>query len=147
MEDDHSSHVRVEPDEAAFELVTVGDRRQVVGGPRRVEGNQRDIDPVAPQPAGLVDAGTNEQAMQPGIEASRVPQRGQITPGPDQRVLDGVGGLLRIPKDEPGGGIQPGDRGACQLGEGVMIASPRSLHEVSLHLAPRRWRDRGGHAR
>ena len=38
-----------------------------------------------------------------------------------------------IPEDEPGGGIQAGDRGACQLGEGVMIALPRSLHEVSLH--------------
>ena len=76
--------------------------------------------------------------MQPGIEPVRVPKRGQITPGSDERVLDGVLGLFGIPEHEPGGGIQAGDRGACQLGEGVMIASPCSLHEVSLHHAPRR---------
>jgi hypothetical protein len=28
-----------------------------------------------------------------------------------------------------------------------MIARPRSLHEVSLHHAPRRWRDLRGRAR
>jgi hypothetical protein len=45
--------------------------------------------------------------MQPGIELRRVAQRGQITPGPDECVLHGVGGLFGIPEDEPGGGIQP----------------------------------------
>src|SRR5689334_4985742 len=71
-----------------------------------------------------------------------IAERGQITPGSDERVLDGVLGLFRVPKDQPGGGVEPGDRGACQLSEGVMIAPLRSLHEVSLHLAPRRWRHR-----
>ena len=80
--------------------------------------------------------------MEPGVEAIGIPERGQITPGADERVLDGVLRLFRVPEDEPGGGVQPGDRGACQHGEGVMVASPRSLHEVSLHLAPRRWRGR-----
>jgi hypothetical protein len=79
--------------------------------------------------------------MQPGIESVGIAQRGQITPGPDERVLHRVLGLFDIPEHEPGGRIQTGDRGACQLGEGVMIALPRSLHEVSLHHAPRRWRD------
>ena len=75
--------------------------------------------------------------MQPGIEAVRVPKRGQIAPGPDERVLHGVGGLVGVPEDEPGGGVEARDRGACQRGEGVMIAPPCSLHEVSLHVAPR----------
>ena len=100
------------------------------------------VDAMAPEPARLIDAGADEQPVDPGIEAVRVPERGQITPGSDERVLDGVLGLFDIPEHEPGGGIQTGDRGACQLGEGVMIAPLRSLHEVSLHLAPRRWRDR-----
>ena len=86
---------------------------------------------MAPEPARLIDAGTDEQPVEPGVEAIGVAQRGQITPGPDERVLDGVLGLFRVPEDEPGGGIQPGDRGACQLGEGVMIAlsalAPRGL--------------------
>ena len=51
-------------------------------------------------------------------------------PGTDERVLDGVRRAIRIPEHEPGGRVEAGDRGACQLGEGVMIALPRSLHEV-----------------
>jgi hypothetical protein len=58
-------------------------------------------------------------------------------PGSDERVLHGVLGLLRIPKDEAGGSIQAIDRGACQRGKGVMIAPSSSLHEFSLHDAPR----------
>jgi hypothetical protein len=73
--------------------------------------------------------------VKPRIEPLGVAERGQITPGPYERILDGVGGLFGIPKDQPGGGIQTGDRGAGKLGEGVMIAPPRSLHEVSLHHA------------
>ena len=41
-----------------------------------------------------------------------------------------------IPEHEPGGRVEAGDRGACQHGEGVMIALPRSHHEVSRHHAP-----------
>ena len=90
---------------------------------------------MASDPARLIDAGADEQPMEPGVEAVGIAERGQITPGADERVLDGVLGLVGIPEDEPGGAIQSGDRGACQLGEGVMIALPRSLHEVSLHVA------------
>ena len=86
---------------------------------------------MAPQPARLIDAGADEQPVEPGVEAVRVAQRGQVTPGSDERLLDGVLGLVGVPEDEPGGGIQAGDRGACQLGEGVMIApsalAPRGL--------------------
>ena len=107
-----------------------GDRRGAI------EGRQFDVDAMTPEPARLIDAGADEQPVEPGVEAFRVPQRGQITPGSDERVLHGVLGLFGVPEDEPGGGIQSGDRGACQLGEGVMIARPRSLHEVSLHRRP-----------
>ena len=78
---------------------------------------------MAPEPARLIDTGAHDQPVEPGVEAVRVPQRGQITPGSDERVLDGVLGLFGIPEDQPGGRVQAGDRGACQLGEGVMIAS------------------------
>ena len=83
----------------------------------------------------------DEQAVEPGVEPIGVAQRGQVTPGPDERLLDGVLGLVGIAQDEPGGSVQPEERGACQRGEGVMIASSRSLHEL-LHLAPRRRHDR-----
>ena len=95
-----------------------------------------DIEATAAGPPDLVDAGVDDQATQPGVESVRVAQRGQITPGTDERVLDGVRRAIGIPEHEPGGRIEAGDRGACQLGEGVMIASPRSLHEVSRHHGP-----------
>ena len=92
------------------------------------------------------DAGAVEQAVEPGVETVGAAQRGQVTPGPDERLLDGVLGLVGIAQDEPGGGIQPEERGACQRGEGVMIAPSRSLHEFQLHLAPQRRRGRRDHA-
>src|SRR3954451_6063847 len=73
--------------------------------------------------------------MEPGVEARRVPQRGQVSPRPDERLLDGVLGLIGVAKDEPGGGVQPEDRGSCKRCEGVMIASPRPFHELLLHIA------------
>ena len=122
--------------------VAVLDRRYVIDDRGDRDGGQINVEPVSSEPARLIDTGVDEQPMQPGIEPLRIAQRGQITPGPDERVLHGVLGLFDVPEHEPGGAIQPGDRGACQLGEGVMIALPRSLHEVSLHHAPRRWHDR-----
>src|SRR3954451_10763652 len=91
---------------------------------------------MAPEPARLIDAGAVQQSVEPGVEAVWAAQRGQVTPGPDERLLDGVLGLVGIAQDEPGGGIQPEERGACQLGEGVMIAPSRSLHESLLHQRP-----------
>jgi hypothetical protein len=105
-----------------------------------------DVEVTAPNAPDLIDAGIHQQPMQPGVEPIRVAQRGQITPGTNKRVLDGVRRAIRIPEHEPGGRVEARDRGACQLGEGVMIALPCSLHEVSRHHALRRWRDSGGRA-
>ena len=137
MKDDKRSLLRIEASKASIELIAVGNGRQAVV--RGVEWNlgQLDIEPVPSQPPGFVDTGPDEQAVEPGVEAFRVAERGQITPGLDERVLDGVPGLFPIPEDESSGGIEAVDRGACQHGKGVMIASPRSLHEFPLHLAPR----------
>ena len=138
MQDDHGSHLRSEPDEAAFELVAVRDGRLVAGSRRNraADIDEFDVDAMAPQPACLIDAGTHEQAVKPRVERFRVAQRGQITPGPDEGVLHRVLGLFNVPEDQPGGGVQPGDRGACQRGKGVMVASPCSLHEIPLHGSP-----------
>ena len=122
------------------------DRRLDAGDGGRVEVRKLDIDAMAPEPSRLIDTGVDEQPVEPRVEAVRIPQRGQVAPGADERVLHGVLCLFGIPEDEPGGRVQTGDRGACQLGEGVMIARPRSLHEVSLHHAPRRWRGPPGRA-
>ena len=147
MQDDERPRIRLEAEESAFDLVAVRDGRLDAGDGGRMKVRELDVDAMAPKPSRLIDAGMDEHPMHPGVEEVRIPQRGQVAPGADERVLHGVLGLFGIAEDEPGGRVQTGDRGACQLGEGVMIALPRSLHEVSLHHAPRRWRGRRGHAR
>ena len=86
--------------------------------------------------ASLRQAFDEAVAVKPGVETIRVAQRAQVAPGPDERLLDRVLGLFGIAQDQPGGGVEPGDRGGCKRGKGVMIAPPRSLHEISLHGSP-----------
>ena len=56
----------------------------------------------------------------------------QVSPGRDEAVLDRVSRELVVPKDQVGRRVQPRDGHAGELGEGVMIAVPRSNHESSL---------------
>lgn len=85
--------------------------------------------------------------MQPGVEAIEVAQSGQVPPAADERLLDGVLRAVWVLEDESGRGVQSTDRGACQHGEGVMIALACPLHEVSLHDRPWVSRDRSGRVR
>ena len=108
VQDDDGSLLGVQPDEAAFDLVAIGDQRLMVGGNRRVKWGDRQVDPMAAQTPSLVDARTNKKPVEPAVEAVRIPKRGQITPGSHQRVLYRVGRLFGVPEDEPGGGIRGG---------------------------------------
>jgi succinyl-CoA synthetase beta subunit len=142
MKDDERPPFRLEAAESALELVAVdhdGVRVVLVG---MVDRGQLHVEAVSPQAAHLVDAGSIEQAGQPGIEAPDIAKRRKIPPRTDERLLDGVLGLVGVTEDEPGGGVEPEDRGSCKRGEGVMIAPSRSFHEFPLHVAPRRWPDR-----
>src|SRR4051812_6646131 len=91
---------------------------------------------MRPAPPLLVPTGVQEEPVEPGVEAVDVAQCRQIPPAPDERLLDGVLGQVGIAEDEARGGIQSTDRGACEHGEGVMIASSRPLHEIPPHAGP-----------
>ena len=146
MQDDEGPLLGLEPVEAAFELVAVNQHRRVVADGRHVDRSKLDVDAMTPEPARLIDAGADEQPVEPGVESIGGPQRGQVPPGTHERLLDGVLGLVGVTQDEPGGRVQPEDRGANQHGEGVMIAPARPFHEIQLHHAPRRRRGRRGDA-
>jgi hypothetical protein len=135
MEDDEGSLFRLQASEATFKLVALRgqDRRVFDGG--ALERRQFDVEPMPSRTPCLVQTRPDEEAVDPAVERVGVPKRGQITPGPDERVLHRVLRLVRIPKDQSRGGIQTMDRGACQRRKGVMIAPLRSLHEFSLHVA------------
>ena len=87
-----------------------------------------------PAPAATqdVDAGADEQTVDPGIEPVGVAQPRQVPPGADQGFLDRVSRELAIPEDEPGSRVQPRDSRAGKHREGVMIAPLRLFHETSL---------------
>ncbi len=74
--------------------------------------------------AGRVDAGTDGQPVQPGVEPVRVAQPGDVPPCPDHRLLDGIARELRVPGDESGRRVQPRNAPSGQHGEGVMVAPP-----------------------
>jgi hypothetical protein len=142
VKDDESPRLRLEAAEATLELVAVGHDGGLVVRGRVIDRGQVHIEAVTPKAACLVDAGAIEQSVEPSVEARRAAQGWQVAPGADERLLDGVLRLVGVTKDEPGGRIQPEDRGSCKRGEGVMIASSSSFHEILLHVAPRRRRGR-----
>src|SRR6188508_3729639 len=74
----------------------------------------------------------HEEAVEPCVEPLRIAQPGEALPGPDEALLDRVARELRVPEDQPGRRVQPRDRPADEHGEGVMIASSRTVHEFSL---------------
>src|SRR6185369_17302009 len=117
VQDDERPRFRLELRKGALELVAVDDRRRAVRDGRRGDRIDPDVESVSAETARFVDARSNDEAPCPGVEAIRIPKGGQITPDPDERVLDGVLSLFGVTEDEVGDGSQLGDRGACQLSE------------------------------
>ena len=99
---------------------------------RRVDVGELDLDDPALAASCEVDAGVDDQPMQPGIEPVGFAKARKVPPGPDESVLDRVACELRVPEDQAGRPVQPHDGRAGELGEGVMIALPRALDEPSL---------------
>ena len=135
VKDDHGAVFRLEMADATLDQVAVGRGRLGVRHRERMDLGELDLDASALGRPELIAAGVEEEPVEPRLEAIGVAQAGQVPPAPDERLLDGVLRAVGIPEDESGRGVQSTDRGACQQGEGVMIALPRPLHEVSLHVA------------
>ena len=124
----------LETSQGAIEEIAIGDLAGVVQRFGEVDRGELDFDDAAPALAGEVDAGVRHEAVQPVVERLRVTQPRQAAPRPDQGLLDGVLGQFRVAKDEAGRGIQARAGRADELGEGVPVAPPCSLHEFrSVH--------------
>ncbi len=138
MQDDDRTPFGFETCERLAEQLTVGELVRGIARAVGVEVRQLDLDRPAAPPPDEVEACMGEQSMQPRVEPVRVAKSGQVTPGADEGVLDGVMRKLRITDHEPRGPIQA-DRGAPrERREGVVIAPPRLLDEPSLvHRSPR----------
>ena len=124
--------VGLEPSERPVELVAIGDPSRIVVGGRFEDGLDADLDHPPLAAPDEIDAGPDHEAVEPVVERRGVTQPRQAAPGPDERLLDGILGQLRVAEDEPGGGVQARAGGADEIGEGVPVALPRSVHESDL---------------
>ena len=124
VQDDDARHPRVEAPERRVEQVAIGDgggrvrRRR----PMRWAISSTSIGRATPT-ACHVDAGMDDEPMEPGIEPIGIAKLGQVPPGADEPLLDRVARELRVAEDQPGCRVQPRDGRADEHGEGVMIAS------------------------
>ena len=132
MEHDDRAPAGLECPQAAVEEVAIDHRRREVAGRRDVDRGQLDFDRTPLAAAHDVETRIDEQSMEPGVEPVDVAQRRQVSPAPHHRLLDGVSRELAIAEDQAGGRVQPRDRRTGKHGEGVMIASLRSLDESPL---------------
>ena len=131
-QDEDRALLRLKPAEHAIEQVAIVDGGRVIGHPWIGKGCQGNLDDVPPLTPRGVDTGTHGEAMEPCVEPLRLAQGGQLAPGLEHRVLDGVARELRVPDDEAGGCVQPGESLVDEHGEGVMIASPGSTDQLQL---------------
>ena len=132
VQDDDGSPCRVEPTEGVVDELALDDSQGGIRNRRTVDRLQLDLDGSRTPAAQAIDAGSNEESMEPSVEPIRVAQSGQVSPCPNERFLDRVAGKLPIPEDQARGCVQPRNPGADEHGEGVMIAPPGPFHESSL---------------
>ena len=132
MQDDDRTPAGLEGPERAIEQVAIHDATAEIGGRRDLERSQLHLDRTALAAPDQVEAGIDEQSMEPGVEPVHVAQCGEVAPAPDESLLDSVPCKVGIPEDQACGRVQARDGCAGQHREGVMIASLRSLDETSL---------------
>ena len=136
VQDDDRALVGRQAPERPVDQVAVGDDGRDVGR----EWVRRAATARPRSAGGRVVAGcrcrSGRRAPGPGFEAIGVAERRQIAPRPQETVLDRVSREFMVPEDQSGGPVQPRDEPTGQHREGVMIASLRSLDELSLVHGP-----------
>ena len=95
--------------------------------------------PVACHPI----AGVDNQAMQPGVEAIGFADCPDVQPRGDECFLDGISRFVVALEDQPRRAGQPVERHFGERGEGVVVTTPGSQYEVSLHRSSDRSRHDG----
>ena len=80
VQDHHRAMIDGQPAEATLELVAINDRAQSIRAPWLVSREETEVRRPLAGPATLGVAGTNEEAIRPGIEARRVAKLGQVSP-------------------------------------------------------------------
>ena len=134
VQDEDRSLIEVKTCKTPVELVALGDRELVTPEARFDLGHHAHLDDGSPLISlRLPMAGPDEQAVEPWIDRRRIAEPADVAPSVDERILGRVLGTIPITEDQAGDRIQSADRRRGERIEGVMIALPRAIREVSLH--------------
>ena len=118
--------------EPAVELVPVGYGEQVIGCGRSIDRQHAKVRCPAPLARRLGDADIDQEALKPRIEAVRIAETPEVTPGDHQRVLQGILGPIDVAEDPLGDREQSVTPNADQVDECVPIPVPCRLHEIAI---------------
>ncbi len=144
-EHEHRPVLHAQLEEGSFELVTVGQPAEVVGRLRRLELDGGDFGPMPSGSSSLVGAGMDEQTMEPRVEPTVLTESAKVSPGADQRLLDGILGRIRVAQDPAGDGEEAVVSRGRQGIECLVVAALRSFDEIGGQ--PRFLDCRAGHSR
>jgi hypothetical protein len=131
-EDEDRSLIGWEPPEATVDAVAVVDRPRLVQASRPVDREKTDVRVPITRPTRLGIAGVDEEALEPGVEAVRIAEVGQLSPGDHQRLLHSVLGPSDVSQDPLGDRHEPVTVRSGQDGKGLPVSVLRQLDEVSI---------------
>ena len=77
-------------------------------------------------------ARVDEEALEPGVEAVRIAEAGQLTPGDHQRLLHGILGPSDVPEDPLGDRHEPVAMRPGQDGERLPVPALGLLDEIAI---------------
>ena len=127
--------VHIQAAEATIQLIPIHHDPVVV---RLRASNVGEVDLAAAAGATLARlamAFVDQQPMEPGVEAIGIAESVDVTPGGDERLLCRILGGRSRRGGSAGRSPIAGRLNARQLGERVVIAAHRSLHEIPFHRA------------
>jgi uncharacterized membrane protein len=133
VEDEDRPLVGRQPAEPTFELVPIGDGKQIVGCGRSVDRQHSQVHRPAALARCLADAHVDEQPAQPRIESFRIAEPTEVTPGDHQRILQGILGPIDVAEDLKRDREQPVRAWADQVHEGRFVPTSRCCYEVVIH--------------
>ena len=133
MEHEDRPLVGRQPPEPTFEEVPVGHAEQFVGSGRSIDRQHPEVRGSATLARRLGDADVDEEALEPRIEAVRIAESPQVTPGDHQRILEGILGPIDVAQDPLGDREQPVTSVADQVDICLPIPALRRLDEITIH--------------
>ena len=136
VQDDDRAFPLAEAPEHPVDELAIAEIDGCVSHHRVMDRRELDLDRTSASTADEIQARVCDESMQPGVEPVGIAKSRQVPPGADESVLDRVACELGVPEDEASHLVQPHDRRAGEVREGVMIALRCSLDEMSLvHMA------------